>query len=101
MIGGLGMPQISIKHNEFSPPPVGWDRNFDDSALEFVTHSGAPVLQLVYVGDSEVEVRGILVANNTIVVVTDKGMYGNPRGKVPLSRPIFKYPSARHPHERL
>jgi len=52
-----GIP-IEIKHNEFTQPPPGWDRNFDDDALEFVDQNQNPVLQLIYESATDIRISG-------------------------------------------
>lgn len=95
-------PAIEIKKNEFSQPPSRWDRNFDDSALEFVNQNGVPVFQMIY-GDSEVRIMGVfdlgngavLVANGSVTSISSRG----PTISGPAA--IFKYPSYSHKGERI
>jgi hypothetical protein len=97
-----GSPTISIKHNEFSQPPPGWDRNFDDQALEFVDEHQRALLQLVFNGESNVSVRGIFKAGNFLIASNENGIVINPTsGTFALPRTIFKYPSGLHLRERI
>jgi hypothetical protein len=100
-----GSPRIQITHNEFSQAPVGWDRNFDDDALEFVDSSGVPVFQLVYRGHSDVFIRGMFSSGGMIFLANELGFVQNPSGAqvrefIP-PKPIFRYPSVDHQSKRV
>ncbi len=101
------LPPIEIKHNEFSQPPPGWDRNFDDSALEFVNQTGVPILQLIY-GSSDVTIRGVFVIGNSVLAATENGTqyvkFDSAHSITPPITPpaaIFRYPSRSHSGERV
>jgi hypothetical protein len=95
-------PAIEITRNEFSQAPPGWDRNFDDSALEFVNRAGAPVFQLLY-GESEVKLMGVFLIGGSLVVANETGLSlgAAPGPANPLPAKIFKYPSISYPHVRV
>lgn len=97
-----GLLPVLIKHNEFPQPPNGWDRNFDDSAIEFVDANGDVVFQLIYQDGANVEINGVFAPEGGgLVIATKDGMKINPRpGVYPLPVPIFQYPSREHPGER-
>jgi hypothetical protein len=100
--GSRSSPFVTIKHNEFVQPPVGWDRNFDDSALEFVNQNGLPMFQLIYAGPSIVQVTGIFVVDKFLIIANETSMAINPGpGFYHLPEPIFKYPSHLHARERI
>jgi hypothetical protein len=68
-----GSPTISIKHNEFSQPPPGWDRNSDDQALEFVDERQRAVFQLIFNGESTVAVRGLFAVGKFLILSNEGG----------------------------
>ena len=96
---------IEIKHNEFSRPPTGWDRNFDDDALEFINQAGIPIFQLVY-GTTEVKMMGIFsLGSGGYLVANEHGTamgqaVGTPQFPIVPPTRIFEYPSLLHKGQR-
>lgn len=98
--GGGGLPPIEIKHNEFERPRLGWDRNSDESALEFVNTNQNALFQLIYTSDFDIHLRGVFPIGNGALVITDgTSSMVNPAGSILpyLPKTIFKYPSSVHP----
>src|SRR5271157_170097 len=100
--GSRSSPLVTIKRNEFLQPPAGWDRNFDDSALEFVDQAGHPMFQLIYTGSSLVQVAGLFTSGRFLIIANETSMAVNPHpGLYRLPAPIFRYPSHLHVGERV
>jgi hypothetical protein len=96
------LPSVEIKHNEFSQPQRGWDRNFDESALEFVDPQGRALFQLIYQDSTNVALYGVFSPSpGFVLAMTKEGTTINPLGSFNLPPPLFKYPSREHPGERV
>jgi hypothetical protein len=97
---------VHLKNGQLTNRPDNWDRNWDATAIEIVDENRTPVLQLTYIDDSTAKIRGIFLASGGLQAVTDEGVYLVPLPPIPLRslppilRPIFKYPSESHRHER-
>jgi hypothetical protein len=99
---GPGAPSIKIVNSEFSQPPIGWDRNFDGTALEFVNEKRIPLFQMIY-GSSDVTIYGVFIIGNMIFTVNESGtrqFSSMPSGPLPTPKRIFEYPSSLHRGER-
>jgi hypothetical protein len=71
-------PQINIRHGEFSQSPAGWDRNFDENALEFVDAARTPVFQLIFRGQSDIYIPGIFASGKTKILANENGFIADP-----------------------
>jgi hypothetical protein len=100
--GTLGMPTIRITQGGFERPPFGWDRNFDNDALEFVDDQQRPVFQMIYRG-SVVQINGVFSIGDYMVVATEEHTLAGriPAERIAFESPIFKYPSVRYMGERI
>jgi hypothetical protein len=88
---------VDITHNHFKSPPLGWDRNFNETALEFVDENLNPHLQFVYLNARTIEITGLFYINSNYKIYARKGQtIINPTAAMqPLPR-LFKYPSRKY-----
>ena len=95
---------ITLVGNELRGLPATWDANSDDSVFEIVNDAGLPVFQLEYRSDQLAVIRGIFAVRNDIFLVDEKQSRLVPRKAdlviIDNLKPIFKYPSKDHEHER-
>jgi hypothetical protein len=92
-----GGPVVTLKHNHLEDVPVGWDTNYDGSALEIVDGNLLPHFQLIYNDSSFATVYGIFHTphNRATVLLDTNGLtWLDPfsEEKVHMNR-LFKYPS--------
>jgi len=103
-----------ISNNEWKVAPIGFDRNYDNHALEILDAAGDVVLQVNLVPDA-VQIQGYWFVNlgppNNVrrfyMIHNDKvtGFIIAPRSRdvsaedLPKITPMFKYPSDLHPGE--
>ena len=101
---GYDVPPIEVKDGEFTVQRLGWDRNFNQTALEVVNEKMLPIFQMVYTSPSTIVVRGLFPSpQGVLMAVDDNGlMYNAKPGPPPYSpKRLFKYPSASHLGELL
>jgi energy-coupling factor transporter transmembrane protein EcfT len=113
-----GKPVAELIGNEWQTAhkPVAWDRNYNDNSLEVEDETGDVVLQITVLsnkirfqgkwyrnnGDRAylIQSNGIRRPRNYALMAFDspgkRFGRGNPEFTI---RPMFKYPSDRHPHE--
>lgn len=89
LYGDSNNPVVEIKHNEFTSSPAGWDRNFNDSALEFVDGNLVPRFQIVYKNRRTAVINGFYRFPGGLIVMTDSGTIINPA--LPLKTDIKAY----------
>jgi hypothetical protein len=103
IFAGTDVPPIRMRHNVIRGLPYRWDGNYSGHALEIVTADTLPVFQLVYMSEDSIRIKGVFQVQGGLVIVDESGVL-TARGKRVLfygTRPIFKYPSWRFPHQRL
>lgn len=94
--------RAALHGDDFEINADGWDSNKvrkpGADALEIVDENCSPVLQLIYVTDNEVVLRGQFRTSKGVPVFLgdDRSAVGMGSGALP---PIFKYPSREHPGE--
>lgn len=100
--GGPNKPPIEVKHNEFTVRVPGFDKNFDDTALEVVNDHNSPVFQLIYKTPYHIVVNGIFPSPSGLMLANNDGFFGS-MPFIPKSFKIdtlFKYPSKKFPGQR-
>jgi hypothetical protein len=101
--GGFMGPPIEIVHNEFRITPPNWDRNFSANALEVVDERNEPIFQLIRKTPNHYVMNGLMaLPDGSFILATDNGTWTGIRSpKMPPGtlKPIFKYPSWKHPGE--
>jgi hypothetical protein len=95
-----------LRKNDLIDPAPGWDLNGDDKAMELVDTVGRPVLQVEYVNDNVLTVRGIFRnrADNIVAVGDNMMAFGPPERAIPVwktIKPIFRHPASEFPGERI
>lgn len=96
--GGEGLPSISVKHNNPSNVPPGWDFNINETALEVVNKEGAPVYQFIYKTKSHVVINGVFPTPSGPFIVDEESI--RRASALPVKthmKRIFKYPSWKYP----
>jgi hypothetical protein len=94
---------IEIENGESTPLPEYWDWNSDTTAMEIVDDQTRVVFQEEFIPTNQVILRGDIQYENTMI---DAGDYGWPTTKPHIMvgdtglRPLFLYPSERHPAKR-
>lgn len=100
VFGGSGIPPIKIEHHELSGKPSDWDFNSNEKALEIVNENQIPIYQFYYKTPSHIVVNGLFPFPGGFIVAGPDGAVLNPTVPVQFRlRPIFKYPSWKHPGE--
>lgn len=101
---GASGPAVKIEHNVPLVVPPNWDYNYNDSALEIVSHNHSPAYQLIYERPGRIRINGFFLTKEAFVYVWDDGIdflrhqdakEGETRLAQRLKR-IFKYPSWQH-----
>ena len=88
------------------PLPPRWDRNYNSNTFEIVAEDGLPVLQVIYLNPTWIQVNGIFFFSKTNGLIA----FGNgfETRNFPLGpaddlfskrKTLFKYPSNLHLHE--
>lgn len=86
MAGGGPQVPFGVRHNEIYGKPAHWDMNKNDSAMEVVDESGSVVCQMYYKAPHHIVFFGRFPS---LGIVT------------PRPKPLFKYPSWKHPGQLL
>jgi hypothetical protein len=94
--GSHKSPSIEIKHNEFVVTPHGWDRNYSDSALEFVDEQHHPVFQMVYETPYRIRITGVFPFSMGVMIAEPGRTVINPKPPLPPLKKLFKYPSWKY-----
>ncbi len=103
IFAGSDQPPIRIRRNVIHDLPYRWDGNFNSSALEIVSADTMPVFQLVFTSEDSMRVRGVFQVQGGLVIVDESGVSTAQKQRVLFygTRPIFKYPSWKFPHQRV
>ena len=94
---GSQTPPLEVKHNNFSGRPLGWDWNYDASALEVIDQNGHVRFQLIYVTKYYIRIHGIFPTPAGLMLANEDGFIQNAFGIPPgfQIKPLFKYPAYR------
>ena len=115
-IYGGPLPCVQINHNRVIPDSLmfhpNWDFNSNDRALEVIDEFGFPMFQMFVEPPNRLTVRGVFPFPNDEVLIQDidKGYpsaffdarSGPNQWRIDFhlkAKPLFKYPSWRHPGE--
>jgi hypothetical protein len=102
----LGAEGMELKNNRLTKRPAGWDWQADENTFEIVNNFGNPVFQLIYKNSTTASVRGVffdevqgrcVLVNEEDIVLAHATAADVATFKI---KPIFKYPSWKHPKER-
>ncbi len=127
IIYGGAHHDVMVRHNRVDPDTLmmqlNWDYNANKRALEIVDGAGFPVFQMVFEPPNRLKVLGIYPFPNDEVLIQDdfkkplaglSSLFQDARAPTPANepagaeiwrlfhltaKPLFKYPSWRHPGE--
>ncbi len=102
VFAGGDRPPILIRRNVIYGLPYGWDGNYDSGALEIVSADTLPMFQLIFKSEDEIRVNGVFRSQGKLVIADQSGVT-SVQGKLVLfynTKPVFKYPSWKYPHQR-
>ncbi len=103
ILAGADLPPVRIRRNVIYGLPYRWDGNYDTRALEIVNPDTMPLFQLVCISEDTIRVKGVFEVKGGLVIADESGVT-KAQGKRVLfygTRPIFKYPSWRFPHQLI
>ena len=103
VFAGSDQPPIRIRRNVIYGLPFGWDGNYSSRALEIVSADTMPVFQIVFTSEDSIRVRGVFQDQQGLVIVDGTGVSTAQKKRVLFygTRPIFKYPSWKFPHQLI
>jgi hypothetical protein len=101
VFAGSDQPSIRIRRNVIHGLPFGWDGNYSSRALEIVSADTLPVFQLLFMSEDSIRIRGVFQVQQGLVIVDESGVSTAQKKRVLFygTRPIFKYPSWKFPHQ--
>jgi hypothetical protein len=97
---GVGQPPMLIRQNQISGRPSGWDKQSTSNALEIVNQKLLPVLQIIYLENALVVIKGVFANGDTVTIADENSMVLAAKSEDVKSFPIkrlFKYPSWKYP----
>jgi hypothetical protein len=100
-----GVIAAKMVGNEFSVVKPGWDRNFDEHALEVIDESGRAMFRIERLARNVLSIKGRFVTpNGTTWSFSDNGTSIKQAGITdvpPLPEAVFRYPGNKFLHKRL
>jgi hypothetical protein len=101
VFAGSDQPPIQIRRDVIHGLPFGWDGNYSGRALEIVSTDTLPVFQLLFTSEDSVRIRGVFQVRQGLIIVDESGVSTAQKRRVLFygTRPIFKYPSWKYPHQ--
>lgn len=99
---GLATNQQPILMNENLDAfiPATWDRNYNLNAFEIVDEDFLPVFQVIYKRPDVVQVNGVFIGKNGLVIGFGRGQIFIPAPsalpKIPERKALFLYPASLH-----
>lgn len=90
-----GIFSVEVKDDKFVLNDPGWDRNFNQRALEIVDENKNPVLQVIWKTPNHLIINGIFHFGGVTIIADANGW--RPRRPGDKLKPLFKYPSWQFP----
>ena len=101
VFAGVNSPPIRIRRNVIHGLPFAWDGNYNSKAFEIISSDTIPVFQFICKSADSVVVKGVFRKGGELIIANQSGV-SSVQGKRVLfykTKPIFKYPSWKYPHE--
>lgn len=99
-----------LEKNEWKINPNNYfDRNYDNSSLEIIDEYNIPILQVEYINEQTILIKGVFYQDEDLIIVNDSSSIIN-NGKITFDmilkqgktiNRMFRYPSSTHFGEKI
>jgi hypothetical protein len=87
--GRGGKPYFKLEGHDFVVTPDGWDRNWNEHAIEVVNAQRIPLIRAVWKRNDLLEISGIISSPTGAAIMTISEEW----------KPLFRYPSWKYPRQ--